>query len=373
VNDFSQLLQQGASHAWLFFPTAVVLGALHGLEPGHSKTMMAAFIVAIRGTIAQAVLLGFSAAVSHSLVIWALAAFALSFGSHWSAETAEPYFQLVSAVIVGSLAVWMFWRTRRDVLNANAHSHDHTHAVDGDQQKSVRTERGEIKISMYEDGVPPVFRLEFRQSGKLTPPADPGSISAETLRPNGTRQVFAFRQKGDLLESTTSIPEPHEFELTLRVALGDHQHEYRIAFDEHDHDHHGETFGNDYEDAHERAHALDIEKRFANQNVGTAQIVLFGLTGGLMPCPAAFSILIICLQLKHFTLGFALVLAFSIGLALTLVATGSIAAWSVRHAERRFREFGSFARRLPYLSSAFLFAVALYIGITGWRGVALHQ
>jgi nickel/cobalt exporter len=132
VNDLSQLLQQGASHAWLFFPTVVVLGALHGLEPGHSKTMMAAFIVAIRGTIAQAVLLGVSAAVSHSLVIWTLAAFALGFGSHWSAETAEPYFQLVSAVIVASLAVWMFWQTPRDVTSANAHSHDHTHATDGD-------------------------------------------------------------------------------------------------------------------------------------------------------------------------------------------------------------------------------------------------
>jgi nickel/cobalt exporter len=372
VNDFSQLLQQGASHAWLFFPTAVVLGALHGLEPGHSKTMMAAFIVAIRGTIAQAVLLGVSAAVSHSLVIWTLAAFALGFGSRWNAETAEPYFQLVSAVIVASLAVWMFWRTRRDVTNANAHSHDHTHAIDGDQTVPIRTEHGEIAISVYEDGVPPVFRLEFRQNGQLTPSPGPGFVSAETLRPNGTSQVFAFRQHGDLLESTTSIPEPHEFELTLRVAHGGHQHEYRIPFHEHDHDHHGGALAKDYEDSHERAHALDIEKRFANQNVGTAQIVLFGLTGGLMPCPAAFSILIICLQVKHFTLGFALVLAFSIGLALTLVATGSIAAWSVRHAEKRFRGFGNFARRLPYLSSAFLFAVAVYLGITGWNGLGFH-
>ncbi|MEQ1714521.1 MAG: hypothetical protein ABL907_00830, partial [Hyphomicrobium sp.] len=32
-------------------PVAVLLGALHGLEPGHSKTMMAAFIIAVRGTI----------------------------------------------------------------------------------------------------------------------------------------------------------------------------------------------------------------------------------------------------------------------------------------------------------------------------------
>ena len=59
MTDFASLLQQG--NAWLFIPSAILLGALHGLEPGHSKTMMAAFIVAVRGTLKQAVLLGLAA------------------------------------------------------------------------------------------------------------------------------------------------------------------------------------------------------------------------------------------------------------------------------------------------------------------------
>src|SRR5436309_148913 len=49
----ADLVQQSAAHAWSFIPSALLLGALHGLEPGHSKTMMAAFIVAVRGTIPQ--------------------------------------------------------------------------------------------------------------------------------------------------------------------------------------------------------------------------------------------------------------------------------------------------------------------------------
>src|ERR1700742_5037146 len=109
--DLTHALQNGTTSLWLFIPTAILLGALHGLEPGHSKTMMAAFIIAIRGTISQAVLLGLSAAVSHSLLIWLLAALALKSGSHWNAETTEPYFQIASAVIIAGLAVWMFWRT----------------------------------------------------------------------------------------------------------------------------------------------------------------------------------------------------------------------------------------------------------------------
>ena len=73
MTPLSELLQQGAAHAWLFIPSAILLGALHGLEPGHSKTMMAAFIIAVRGTVAQAVLLGLAATVSHTLVVWAVA------------------------------------------------------------------------------------------------------------------------------------------------------------------------------------------------------------------------------------------------------------------------------------------------------------
>lgn len=59
MTEFTTLLQQG--NAWFFIPSAILLGALHGLEPGHSKTMMAAFIIAIKGTIKQAVMLGLAA------------------------------------------------------------------------------------------------------------------------------------------------------------------------------------------------------------------------------------------------------------------------------------------------------------------------
>jgi nickel/cobalt exporter len=69
----TDIFQQGAAAAWLYLPTAVLLGALHGLEPGHSKTMMAAFIIAVRGTVGQAVLLGLCATLSHTLIVWVVA------------------------------------------------------------------------------------------------------------------------------------------------------------------------------------------------------------------------------------------------------------------------------------------------------------
>ena len=129
--DFLQAIQNGSTNLWFFIPTAILLGALHGLEPGHSKTMMASFIIAIRGTVNQAILLGLSAAFSHTIIIWILAALALNFGSQWDAETVEPYIQLGSAVIIVAMATWMFLRVRKDLKAATAvkeqnHSHSHS-------------------------------------------------------------------------------------------------------------------------------------------------------------------------------------------------------------------------------------------------------
>lgn len=39
MTDLITLLQQGAGNAGLFIPSAILVGALHGLEPGHSKTI----------------------------------------------------------------------------------------------------------------------------------------------------------------------------------------------------------------------------------------------------------------------------------------------------------------------------------------------
>ena len=162
----------------------------------------------------------------------------------------------------------------------------------------------------------------------------------------------------------------------LRLAHGHHSHDYDVAFIEGDGtDHlHEELRGLDvatggYQDAHELAHANDIRHRFADRTVTTWQIVLFGLTGGLIPCPAAITVLLLCLQLKEFTLGATLVLCFSIGLALTLVTVGAAAALSVRHATSRFAWFSGLARRAPYASSLLIIAVGLYVGWQGWAGL----
>ncbi|MFT0735918.1 nickel/cobalt efflux protein RcnA [Ralstonia wenshanensis] len=374
MTAFTTLLQQG--NAWLFVPSAILLGALHGLEPGHSKTMMAAFIVAIRGTLTQAVLLGLSATVSHTAVVWAVAMAGLYFGRNWNAETTEPYFQMVSAVLIVAVAAWMMWRTWRSTHaphdhHHDHHHHDHDHAHGHDDVQRIDTGHGIVQLAIFEDGVPPRFRLTREGTRGTAWSAE--QVQIVTERPDGSRQTFRFVQRDGFLESEQSIPEPHAFVARLSLGHEHHRHDYDVTFTEHDHDHdHGHSHGGldvssaEYQDAHERAHANDIRRRFANREVTTGQIIVFGLTGGLIPCPASITVLLLCLQLKKITLGAALVLCFSIGLALTLVASGALAALSVKHVSRRWGGFGEFARKAPYLSGVLIALVGLYVG---WQGV----
>jgi nickel/cobalt transporter (NicO) family protein len=388
MSSFVSLLQHG--DAWLFVPSAVLLGALHGLEPGHSKTMMAAFIIAIRGTLAQAVLLGISATVSHTAVVWAVALGGLYFGRQWNTEATEPYLQVVSAVMIVGVALWMLWRTRRHLAAAaaaaphhgepHAHSHagahGHSYAQDdcvrsGDDRRRIDTGHGVVALELSGAGPAARFHL-YPESGTVWP-AD--EVQIETERADGSRELFSFRSHSGHLESAQPVPEPHEFIARVRLGCRGHSHDYDLEFVGPQHRHAISAYGPldvtapGYQDPHELAHANDIRRRFTNRHVTTGQVVIFGLTGGLLPCPAAITVLLLCLQLKQLSLGAALILCFSVGLALTLVASGTIAALGVKHAARHFSGFGELARKAPYVSGAMILLVGLYVGYQGLRAL----
>ena len=375
MTEFTSLLQQGATNAWLFIPSAILLGALHGLEPGHSKTMMAAFIVAIRGTIPQAIMLGLAATVSHTAVVWVMALIGMHLGSQWNAEKTEPYLQMASAVMIIGVALWMVWRTwsqQKNHLHSHLHEHGHGHPHD-EAAKRIDTGHEVLLVEVFEDGVPPRFRIHPEKEG----PHDwePQSIVVETERPDGNRQVFLFVHKESYWESVDAIPEPHEFIARLSIGHENHSHSYEIKFAEADHGHAGhgvEAIGNadaGYQDPHELAHASDIRHRFENRPITNGQLLVFGLTGGLVPCPTAITVLMLCLQLKKFTLGASLVVCFSLGLALTMVLSGVLAAISVHHAAKRWAGFGEFTRKAPYFSGGIILLVGFYIGYQGFHSL----
>jgi len=130
MTDLASLIQSGSQNLWLFIPSAILLGALHGLEPGHSKTMMAAFIIAVRGTVGQAILLGLAATLSHTAIVWIIALAGLHFGQGITSESTEPYLQIASGVIILAIALWMVWRTWQD-RRPQGHGHHGGHGSHG--------------------------------------------------------------------------------------------------------------------------------------------------------------------------------------------------------------------------------------------------
>ena len=289
MNEFTQMLQQGNSSVWWFIPSAIALGALHGLEPGHSKTMMAAFIIAVRGTVGQAVLLGLAATLSHTAIVWAVAMGGLYFGGQWDAASSEPYLQLVSAALIAATALWMAYRTWLQGLPyAHDHRHEHPHSHDHDHDH-------------------------------------------DHVHGHGATHGHAHGAAHTHITSTADVEQGM--------------------------------------DAHARAHAQEIAQRFASGHATNGQILVFGLTGGLIPCPASITVLLLCLQLKQVALGATLVLSFSVGLALTMVASGVLAAWSVGQATRRWSGFGAWAAKAPYISTVLMLLLAAWMAGEGWHGL----
>lgn len=239
--DLTHIVQSSAAHAWLYLPFAALIGALHALEPGHAKSLMAAYIVAIRGTAAQAVTLAISAAAGHTIVVWMLAILGLALGERYIVEQAEPWLTFLSGVLIVLLALRMFWMLQ-DHGRRRSHRHHHHH--------------------------------------------------------------------------------------------------------HHGHDHHH--------------HAPP-----PTPNVTTGQIIWFGFTGGLLPCPAAIAVLLVCIHLKAFALGIAMVAAFSIGLASTLIVIGVGVAWGSRKALARWPGFERWTGRLPYISAAVVLVMGLALGAAG--------
>jgi cation diffusion facilitator family transporter len=120
------------------------------------------------------------------------------------------------------------------LLSSGGHHHGHSHGRaheghDHDEAHHIATDFGAVVLEVFEDGVPPRFRLRVETGPALTA----GAASVETVRPDGTRQLFTMTDRGGYLESEQEIPEPHAF--TAHVRLG--QQDYLVDFEEHEHAH----------------------------------------------------------------------------------------------------------------------------------------
>jgi cation diffusion facilitator family transporter len=137
--------------------------------------------------------------------------------------------EVIPIAIVGlGVNIASAWLLSSGGHHGHGHGHgDEAHAHE-EEAHQLETSAGVAVLSVFEDGVPPRFRLAWK--GGRAPVA--ASVVVQTERPDGSIQVFQFSDHGDYLESLDEIPEPHAFAAQLRVngLAGP-----TAVFEEHDH------------------------------------------------------------------------------------------------------------------------------------------
>jgi len=237
---------------WLAFLVAAVLGAFHALEPGHGKTLVAAYLVGSRGTMKHALILGLIVTAAHTGAVYLLGGVTLYASRYIVPERLYPWLTLASGLMITSLGAALF-------------------------------------LQRY-----------FGRAGQA-----------------------AHHHRGD---------------------VHDHHH--------HGHSHHHHGHGGHSHDHHD-----------LTQKVSRRQLLALGISGGIVPCPAALVVLLSALSMQRVGFGLLLIVAFSLGLAAVLISIGLLMVYA-RQFMVRFQGNGQLATRwLPLTSSAFI--VLFGVGLTG--------
>jgi cation diffusion facilitator family transporter len=113
--------------------------------------------------------------------------------------------------------------------HGRSHRHDHDHA---EESRRIELGASALDIEVFEDHVPPRFRVRT-DTGMLPGASD---VSIETIRPDGSRQLFTLEDRDGYLESRDEIPEPHAFLAKVRLVQEGQHHERELEFEEHDHE-----------------------------------------------------------------------------------------------------------------------------------------
>lgn len=264
-------------------------GAMHALSPGHGKTVVGAYLVGSKGTPKHAAFLGLTVTITHTLGVFAIGIITLFASQFILPETIMPILSFVSGLLVLFIGLNLFKNRLLAALgykSAHVHHHDHTH--------------------FHEDGS--VDGFHHKHDGEPHHHGD-----------------------GDLRHTHDHSAHAHD-----HSEHGHHHHHEHNHHHEHDHhhahghDHHGHAPGHhahshDDHDPHAafvHTHDGHTHSHLPPENITWKSLLGLGISGGLLPCPSALVLMLAAINLNRIGYGLVLTVAFSIGLAATLMCVG---------------------------------------------------
>jgi ABC-type nickel/cobalt efflux system permease component RcnA len=259
MNDLSDILARDLTQPLVLIGAlllAIGLGALHALEPGHGKTLLAVSLVGARATVPQAAILAAALTVAHTAGVLLFGVVVLTLAQFIVPESLYPWIALASGLFVATLgARALVAAMQRRAAVATAHAHHHHGQDDGHAHDR------------------------------------------------------------------------------------DHAHEHAAFLDE----------------IHARSHAVPgtAPLRFRSALVAAA-------SGNVAPCPAALVVLLAAIATHRIGYGLILIVAFSVGLALTLTALGVAVVRSAAWLSKR-PEFDRFARVAPLVTAGLISLIGAWM------------
>ncbi|MGI9018226.1 MAG: nickel/cobalt transporter [Euzebya sp.] len=132
----------------LAFVLAIALGTAHAIAPGHGKTVIAAYLLGEGGQASQAVALGGTVAITHTIGVLILGLIVQT-STSLAPESLYPLLGVMGGVIFTGLGVVLLYRAI--VRRGHTHDHDHPHDHDHDHGPAAPTDFDHGPTSTAED------------------------------------------------------------------------------------------------------------------------------------------------------------------------------------------------------------------------------
>ena len=303
---------------------SIVLGAAHALQPGHGKTIVAAYLVGSRGTARHALFLGATVTATHTAGVYALGVVTLFLSQYIVPERLYPILEVASGALVLAIGGYLLVRRAQAAIghghshDGHAHQHHHEHTLDHDDSErhtDPHVERhtdSERHVERHTDSERHVERHADSER-HIDRHAERHIDSERHTDPHVERHADSERHTDPHVERHADS-EPH----TGR---------------------------------HVERHGGHSHVPPGGERVSWKSLLALGVSGGLLPCPEALMVLLITIAAHRVLFGLLLIVSFSSGLAAVLVGFGLLLVYAGGLFRRVNVSSGLVRRVLPVASA----------------------
>ncbi|MGY0236730.1 hypothetical protein [Longispora urticae] len=330
---------------------ALVLGAAHALAPGHGKTVMAAYLVAERGSLRHAGVIAATVTLTHTggvMILGLLLSTTLAFAP----QRVYGWLGLASGVLLAAVGAVLLYRAWLGRGFSHGHSHGpggHTHGPGGNTHASDGHTLGPGGHLHSHGG------HDHGPGGHTHGPKGHGHGSDGHTHETGGHHHAPQDDHGHRPELVGAHAAGTP---TLGSTSHHHTHDHvRVPRDEPEHVGHADTAAHDH--SHSHSHGTPTGAGTGPRSaLSLFTVTAMGFAGGLVPSPSAVVVLLGAIALGRTWFGVVLVLGYGLGMAATLVGIGFLLArWRHRLEPRLTGRTGTLVRRIAPLATSGLVVV----------------